>query len=100
MTVRDIEFLNQRTYGTQCFRTFGFDFVQNLLHCILLWVKTTHALVYGSRMPIHHGISLAASLQVEGAERQGGRGESIWDVFSRIPGTMGSNIKLHVHSYA
>src|SRR6478752_3219546 len=29
-----------------------------------------------------------AAYQIEGAAREGGRGESIWDVFSRVPGAV------------
>ena len=42
-----------------------------------------------------------AAFQVEGSTREGGRGESIWDVFTRTPGLVidGSNAEVAADSY-
>ena len=42
-----------------------------------------------------------AAFQVEGATRADGRGESIWDVFARMPGRIldGSNADVAADSY-
>ncbi|MEF3402592.1 GH1 family beta-glucosidase [Agromyces sp. CCNWLW203] len=54
------------------------------------------------RLP--HGFrwgAATAAFQVEGSTREGGRGESIWDVFTRTPGLVidGSNAEVAADSY-
>ena len=60
----------------------------------------------GDRLPTGFEVAVATSaFQIEGAARDGGRGDSVWDAFSQTPGRIrdGSNASVsadHVKNYA
>lgn len=60
----------------------------------------------GDRLPTGFEVAVATSaFQIEGAARDGGRGDSVWDAFSQQPGRIrdGSNASVsadHVKNYA
>ncbi|TFB71450.1 glycosyl hydrolase family protein [Cryobacterium glaciale] len=60
----------------------------------------------GDRLPTGFEVAVATSaFQIEGAARDGGRGDSVWDAFSQAPGRIrdGSNASVsadHVKNYA
>ncbi|SDN63147.1 beta-glucosidase [Cryobacterium flavum] len=59
----------------------------------------------GDRLPTGFEVAVATSaFQIEGAARDGGRGDSVWDTFSQVPGRIrdGSNASVstdHVKNY-
>lgn len=60
----------------------------------------------GDRLPTGFEVAVASSaFQIEGAARHGGRGDSVWDTFSQLPGRIrdGSNASVsadHLKNYA